>query len=187
MITRSKISRIGCLLAGVTVLACGNVAAKDRAAEITVKAAIAHKIAKFVSWPDDRFEGQDMPLRFCVLGDQLTLDAFQELANRPIHGRLLEVLPAPDPLIVARSCDVLYFGEGDDRGSVDWLASVAGQPVLTFGEAGRYGEEGSIVKMTVRRNRVSFSINLEANENTGLRISAQLLQLAASVGSPGGA
>ena len=39
--------------------------------------------------------------------------------------------------------------------------------------------------MTIRRNRVSFSINLDANADTGMRISAQLLQLAASVGSSG--
>ncbi len=170
----------------LSMLAFGNVSAQDKAAEISVKAAIAHKIAKFVSWPDGRFERQDAPLRFCVLGNQMTLDAFGVLVDRPIHGRSLEVMLAPDPLLVARSCDVLYFGEGDRRDSADWLGSVAGQPVLTFGETGHYGGDGSIVTMTVRRDRVSFSINLEANEDTGLRISAQLLQLAASVGSPGG-
>jgi len=167
------------------MLVWGNAVADHKAAEISVKAAIAHKIAKFVSWPDGRFETQDTPLRFCVLGDQMTLDAFRVLGNRPIHGRSLEVMLAPDPLLVARSCDVLYFGEGDERDSADWLGSVAGQPVLTFGEAGHYGGDDIIVKMTVRRNRVSFSINLEANEDTGLRFSAQLLQLAASAGSPG--
>jgi len=186
MTIRSKTVCVKCLAIILSVLACGNVVAEDKAAEISVKADIAYKIAKFVSWPDGRFERQDMPVRFCVLGDQVTLDAFGVLTDRPLHGRSLEVLLAPDPLLVARSCDVLYFGEGDERNPVDWPASVAGQPVLTFGEAGRYGGDGSIVTMTVRRDRVSFSINLEANERTGLRISAQLLQLAAFVGSPGG-
>lgn len=186
MTIRTTTIRNGCLAIIVSMLLCGNAVADHKAAEISVKAAIAHKIAKFVSWPDGRFERQDMPLRFCVLGDQVTLDAFRVLVDRPIHGRSLEVMQVPEPLLVARSCDVLYFGEGDLRESADWLALVVGQPVLTFGEAGHYGGEGSIVTMTVRRNRVSFSINLAANEGTGLRISAQLLQLAASVGSPGG-
>jgi len=37
----------------------------------------------------------------------------------------------------------------------------------------------------VRRNKVRFSIDLAANKNTGLRISAQLLQLAATVDGSG--
>jgi len=187
MTIRSKSARFGCLALVASMLACGETVAEDKAAEISVKAVIAHKIAKFVSWPDSRFERQDTPLRICVLGDKMMLDAFRLLANRPIHGRSLSVVPAPAPLFVAQSCDVLYFGEKDDRDENEWLGSVAGQPVLTFGEAGGYGGQGTIVTMTIRRNRVSFSINLDANEDTGLRISAQLLQLAASVGTPGAA
>lgn len=185
MTFKSATTRFTCVLAAACMLVCGNVAAEESAAEISVKAAVAHKIAKFVTWPDGRFAGENRHLRICVLGDEMTLDAFQVVAKRPIHGRELSVLPAPQPLQVARSCDVLYLGREDERDADEWLGSVAGQPILTFGEAGRYGSEGTIVTMTIRRNRVSFSINLEANQDTGLRISAQLLQLAASVGSPG--
>ncbi len=181
----SNIVRRGCLVVALSALLCGIAVAEDKAAEITVKAAITHKIAKFVSWPDGRFDDGNDKLRLCVLGDELTLDAFEKLSSRPIHGRDLEVLPAPEPLLVARSCDLLYLGHEDERDASEWLGSVAGQPVLTFGEDGKYGSDGTIVTMTIRRNRVSFSINLEANQHTGLRISAQLLQLAASVGSPG--
>ncbi|MBT8065634.1 MAG: YfiR family protein [Gammaproteobacteria bacterium] len=159
--------------------------AEDSAAEISVKAAIVHKIAKFVSWPDSRFEGNQQPLRFCVLGDPMVLQAFEKLSDRSIHGRPLLVMPVPDPNAVASSCDVLYLG-GDQQQSADvWIDSVLGQPVLTFGEAGEPGGEGSIVTMTIRRNKVRFSIDLDANKDTGLRISAQLLQLAASVGGSG--
>lgn len=167
------------------MLACGSVVADDTAAEIAVKAAVVHKIAKFVSWPDGRFEASDKPLRFCVLGDQVVLAAFETLSDRPIHGRSLSISLAPDPALVAGACDVLYLANDDRRDVAEWLSSVAGHPVLTFGEAGEYGGDGSIVTMKIRRNKVRFSINLEASENTGLRISAQLLQLTASVASPG--
>ncbi len=170
----------------LSMFACAKVFADDVAAAVSVKAAIAHKIAKFVTWPDSRFADDNPFLRICVLGDKMTLEAFETVAKRPIHGRELRVLAAPEPLLVAQSCDVLYMGGKDERDASEWLGSVAGQPVLTFAEAGRYASDGTIVTMTIRRNRVSFSINLKANENTGLRISAQLLQLAASVGSPGG-
>lgn len=172
------------LLVVLTLATCGAVAT-DSAAEISVKAAIVHKIAKFVSWPDSRFQGSDKPLRFCVLGDPMVLEAFENLSDRSIHGRSLLVTPAPDPVSVAATCDVLYL-DGDQQQSADvWIQSVTGQPVLTFGEEGEFGGDGSIVTMTVRRNKVKFSIDLEANKDTGLRISAQLLQLAATVGRSG--
>lgn len=185
MTFKSATRRFTCVLAAACMMVAGHTVAQESAAEISVKAAIAHKIAKFVRWPESRFAGENRFLRVCVLGDEVTLSAFEMVAKRPIHGRELRVLPAPEPLLVSRSCDVLYLGREDERDVDEWLGSVAGQPILTFGDAGQYGSEGTIITMTIRRNRVSFSINLEANQDTGLRISAQLLQLAASVGSPG--
>ncbi len=173
------------LLAVMLMLAWGNTAAEDSAAEISVKAAIAHKIAKFVSWPDSRSEGTDNPLRFCIIGDPMVLQAFEKLSDRSIHGRPMSVMLATDPEAAATSCDVLYL-DGDRQQSAEvWIKSVSGQPVLTFGEEGEYGGDGSIVTMTVRRNKVRFSIDLDANKDTGLRISAQLLQLATSVDGSG--
>jgi len=185
MTLKSTTNWIGCLAIVASMLAGGDAAGKESAAEISVKAAVVHKIAKFVSWPDGRFEARDMPLRICVLGDRMILDAFESLSSRPIHGRTLNVMEAPDPLSVASSCEVLYLAHDDERSAEAWLESVAGQPVLTFGETGGYAGDGSIVSMAIRRNKIRFSINLKANADTGLRISAQLLQLAASVGSPG--
>lgn len=182
-----KFATIRCawLLLAACTLACGNAGAEESAAEISVKAAIVHKIAKFVSWPDARFVSSSGMLRLCVLGDSVVFDAFAALRERPIHGRTLQVVAATDPSTVAESCEVLYLGGDDERAASEWLDPVAGQPVLTFGNAGAYGANGSIVTMMIRRNKVRFAINLDANENTGLRISAQLLQLATTVGSSG--
>lgn len=179
-------TRFAWLLAAACMMAYGSAAAEESAAEISVKAAIVHKIAKFVSWPDARFESNNGTLRVCVVGGRTVLDAFEALRDRPIHGRTLQVIVAPDPATVAESCEVLYLGSDDERSASVWLDSVTDQPVLTFGNAGEYGADGSIVTMMIRRNKVRFSINMKANQNTGLRISAQLLQLATTVASPGG-
>ena len=168
------------------MLACGNAVAEESAAEISVKAVVVHKIAKFVSWPDARFDANGATLRLCVIGDRMVLDAFEALGERPIQGRALQVFAAPEPSDVAESCEVLFLGGDNERAASEWLEAVAGHPVLTFGNAGAYGAEGSIVTMTIRRKKVRFAINLEANEDTGLRISAQLLQLAATVAKSGG-
>ncbi len=185
MLFKSITMRLSYAILAATLLAGSHVRAEDSAAEVTVKAAIVHKIAKFVSWPEQRFAADSDRLRFCVLGDERIHLAFEQLADRPIHGRRLDVQTAPAPEDVAASCDVLYLAGDEQREASEWFAAVAGQPVLTFAESGRYAGDGSIVSMSIRRNKVRFSINLDANKDSQLRISAQLLQLAAQVGSAG--
>ena len=150
--------------------------------EVRVKAAVVQKIAKFVTWPDAAFATPDSPLRFCVAGDGMIYDALRRQSDRPIHGRSVSVLRATEPSEVAENCDVLYLTNDAERPAAAWIGAVENHPVLTFGDAGSYGGSDSIVMLTIRRNKVRFAINLEANMGTGLSISAQLLQLAAAVG-----
>ena len=121
-------------------------------------------------------------MRFCVVGNGGIFDALQRIGDRPVQGRKVVVRRAPEPGSVASTCDVLYLTPDAQRQAGEWLDSVANAPVLTFGDAGAYGGNGSIVMLTIRRDKVRFAINLEANADTGLSISAQLLQLAAAVG-----
>lgn len=157
---------------------------QDASAEVRVKAATVHKIAKFVTWPENRFTNDGARLRFCVLGDDAVLDAFEALQDRHVRGRQASVDRAPEPGAVAESCDVLYLADDERYGAGEWLDALSGQPVLTFAEAGGFAGEDSIVAMALHRDKVSFSINLKANENTQLRISGQLLQLAATADTP---
>ena len=181
IVFRRSTTRLG--LCGAVVLACLSQAAlAETAAEVTVKAAVVHKIAKFVTWPESAFASADAPMRFCVAGNGGIFEALNRIGDRPVHGREVVVRRAPEPTSVVASCDVLYLTPDADRQAREWLDSVANAPVLTFGDAEAYGGTDSIVMLTIRRNKVRFVLNLEANTGTGLRISAQLLQLAAAVG-----
>ncbi len=155
-------------------------------AETSVKAAIMHKIAKFVAWPPDAFASDSEAMRFCVAGDRNMLSAITALADERIHGRMVEAVDVRLPADAAENCDVLFFGENAEGDAQAWTSAIAERPVLTFGDADGYASDGSIVRVMIRRNKVRFEINLDANERTGLRIGGQLLQLAAAVGGRSG-
>ena len=160
-------------------------AAADATAETTVKAAVVHKISKFVVWPPESFESDTSPLRFCVAGDPRFYSAITKLAEQTVHGRPLQAKQIQEPAEAPTSCDVLYLGHDPDRDPTEWTASVERKPILTFAETDGYAGKLSIVRVLVRRDRVRFEINLDANAETGLRISGQLLQLAAAVSGRG--
>ncbi|MGI9272952.1 MAG: YfiR family protein [Woeseiaceae bacterium] len=184
MLFKDKISRFVGLLAVVLLTAPVSVVAETEA-EVAVKAAVVHKIAKFVVWPDSAFGSDDAPMRFCVVEHQMMFDALRELDGRSIHGRPILVTDVQDPVDTANSCEVLYMGSSKDQQRTDWYQAIADNPILTFGEAGANNSAGNIVNVSIRRDKVRFNINTEASDRAGLRISAQLLQLAAALGGGG--
>ena len=151
--------------------------ATETASEHVLKASVAHRITKFVTWPDGAMTDSDAPIRFCVVDDGPIHDALVRMQDVSVHGREVHVILVSDTAFLADRCHVLYISEGGTADQSAWLAEVADHPVLTFAE-GDVGEGvPAIVSMGTRRNRVIFDINVEASERAGLSISAQLLQL----------
>lgn len=151
--------------------------ANDTATEYVLKASIAHRITKFVTWPDGALSGAGAPIRFCVVDDGPIHDALVDLEGAEVHGREVHVILISDTAFLAERCHILYISESGAEDQSRWIAEVADAPVLTFGENEDAGDTPPIVSMGTRRNKVVFDIDVEACERAGLSISAQLLQL----------
>ena len=181
----TNISRIlAAGLLGLVAMTAGGYASAEPSAESAVKAAVVHKISKFVSWPDNAFAQARSPIRFCVVGRGEMHDALLQFGDRPVQGHPVQILQPRDPVEVKDSCDVLYLGAGDGN-AADWLRQAAERPILTFGEQGMNGADECIVTIAIRRNKVRFAINKDASDHAGLSISSQLLQLAVGLGDGG--
>ncbi len=159
--------------------------ASDPVTEHALKAAVATRITKFVTWPDSIMTDRNSPIRFCVVDDGPVHEAFVEMQDSSIHGREVHVILVSDTAYLAERCHVLYISESGTADQASWIAEVADNPVLTFGEGDISDEATPIVSMGTRRNRVVFEINVEARERSGHSISAQLLQLSDQLNSRG--
>jgi hypothetical protein len=58
------------------------------------------------------------------------------------------------------------------------LASIRGLSILTVGEAKGFAEHGGMINLTQEENRLRFEINLDAAQQSRLKISSKLLALA---------
>jgi hypothetical protein len=154
-------------------------ATAEQATEHAVKAAVVHKITKFVSWPADAFQASDDAIRFCVAGSEPLLEELEKLQAYEVHGRAIQVRGVVEPDDVVGNCEVLYLSEEGVQDSSPWVRQLSDKPVLTFGESGAGADAANIITLSINRNKVKFDINVAANEKTGLSIGAQLLQLAA--------
>lgn len=143
-----------------------------------MKAAVVHKIAKFVSWPAGAFQSPRAPIRFCVAGSDPMRAALMKLEVREVHGRRISVRGIADPGEVERRCDVLYLSDEGIQSPSIWVRGISDKPVLTFGESNADDADSSIVTISIDGNKVRFAINVAASEKAQLNIGAQLLQLA---------
>jgi hypothetical protein len=151
--------------------------------EYAVKAAFLYHFAHLVEWPGPPAPGE--PLVIAVVGSDPFGDTLDEvLAGKSVRGQPVRVqrFAGPAQLDGAR-VHILFVGRGADESMRRSFPILAGQPVLTVGESEDFAERGGIIRFRVTpEGRVAFDINLQRAEQSGLRLSSQLLKLARIVG-----
>lgn len=152
--------------------------AEKHASEYAVKTAMVYKITKFISWPESVFMLEDSPLNICVAKGGSFAKPMKSLEGLKVRGHTIEIITFKDITTVEFQCQVLVVSRKEAKDTELLLASVATRPVLTIGDSDGFAEQGGIIGLELEQNRVGFAINIEASEQVGLGINAQLLQLA---------
>jgi hypothetical protein len=130
---------------------------------------------KFVEWPES---SRSEDLTICVAGNPGLYDALLSgAANTSVGSRHVAVRRVED-VPSARGCHVLYL-EPVSPVRVAQLTTSA--PILTVSDGNGFAHAGGTIELFTQQNRLRFIINLENARRAGLRISSNLLQLAASV------
>lgn len=169
------------LLIGAAIVICvpAHPGAQAAASEYRLKAAFVYRFPQFVEWPAAAIQDA-RTLDLCVLqpnafgSDLQDLVSGESLAGRSLRVRVIagvDTLPG---------CHLVFIGARSEAAAAV-LKAVASRPVLTVGETDRFLEDGGIILLKIVERRVRFEVNATNAEKAGLRISAQLLGLAAAV------
>lgn len=163
------------IMLGAGLLAAGP-AWTDPASEAAVKAGVVYNLGKFVEWPPERFASANAPLTLCTVGNQPLQGALALLQGRNVQGHpiVLRNNPRGDEL---RACHILYIDETANDRLESLLAHVASSPVLTVSDIEAFADQGGIVGLYQKDERVQFTINLRAARQNGLKLSSHLLRL----------
>jgi YfiR/HmsC-like len=168
------------VLALTLALGLTSPSAADEAAvrrETQLKSGYLLNFVKFVEWPQ---VPPDEPLTVCLLGAvnmRETLEVGIEskrVGARPLAVRQIEDSSKTD------GCSVLYV---EDRwaSKLTIAAHATGSPMLTVSDSKGFAHHGGIIELYSEENHLRFIINVDNARRAGLRISSNLLQLAAVV------
>lgn len=139
-----------------------------------VKAAFLFNLAKFVEWPAQAGGA----LVIGIAGDNAFAEVVaQTMLGRNVNGRNVEtrrLAGGDDP----SGCAIVFIGAVGSKVEDDWLQRLRG-PVLTVGESTRFLRSGGMVRLYVENQKVRFQVDQKNAEAVGLKLSSQLLTLAA--------
>ena len=153
--------------------------ALDIYSEQAVKAAFIYRFTAYVEWPEDS-KGPG-PFTIAVLGDDDVAGSLQELAagrtvrNRPVAVR--RIASVRD----ARGVQVLYVGHDRRADLRSLLENLTDTGVLVITDDRSGLESGSAVNFLRADNRMRFEVSLPAAQRARLKVSSELLSVAARV------
>lgn len=162
------------MLAALTV---GSVSARADAVtqrEDQFKAAYVFNFVKFVTWPDADATGT---LTICFVGGEGVYTALNSgIANKRVGSRQLAALQLTSEA-PTDGCHALYI---EASMTADYPLTPE-RPVLTISDATSFIDRGGMIGLFTENHRLRFAINVRSASQAGLRISSDLLKLAADV------
>ena len=177
--------RLNILLISLLVVSCAVwpvYGQQQRVSEYQVKAAFLYNFAKFVEWPKSVDAGASKQLVLGILGKDPFGEDIKTIQDKRVKDRTLQVIRA-EHLEELGNCDILFIG-ASMKGQLDsTLKELDGKPVLTVSDTRGFAQQGVMINLFTINNKIRFEINLQAVEQSGLKISSQLLKLATLVKS----
>jgi hypothetical protein len=151
------------------------------APELELKAAYLLGFLRFVRKTTPATDQAPGTLSVAVLGDEALGKALQvAVQGKRLDGRSITVstLKAPERL---GTYDMVFIGSTRASAVNQALAAAHGAPVLTVGESDDFVTRGGMIGLFLDDRKLRFAINVTAADEAGLRISSNLLSLAAEV------
>lgn len=170
-----------CLLALVLLFTHDASAQGAAPTEDAVKAAYLSKLVNYVQWPAHAGPPANGRTVIGIVGAEEVANKLDQMAavRDPVKGTLaVRRLRNGDPL---ENIHILYVGQGYVGRAGAMIEQAAARSILVVTESSDALAHGSVVNFRLLDERMRFDISLASADKAGLRLSSQLLTLAATV------
>jgi len=144
--------------------------------EYNVKAGFIYNFAKFVEWPPDAFENNNV-MGLCFVSDNPMSDVLFKLNDQTVSDKKIKVRKCEDDDSI-EGCNIFYFGTMDKSYIQGKLTELNNRSVLTVGEIEGFAQMGGIINFFMEQKRLRFEVNVDAARKAGLKLSSQILMSA---------
>jgi YfiR/HmsC-like len=171
--------RLTALIAAAALVVTPSVAVPAQEAnEQLLKVAFIYNFAKFTTWPDAVFADPKAPITFCVVGKHEFGTAFDSVQGKSVGGRKV-VVKYLSSYRNKDDCQLVYVAPSEKSRLPKIVSTSKEIHALTVSDIDGFGESCGIIRMVRGSDdRIGFEINVKAAEESGLKLSSKLLNLA---------
>ena len=162
-------------LAGISAQPC-----RAQLSEVQIESAYIFNFIKFVEWPDSAVKSGGN-INLCIMGNDELHATLTTLNGRDVGEYKLQIMSPDQSREAIGSCHVLFIDQQEQRRFIPILKSLEQRPVLTISDIPNFAERGGNIGLIYREEKVLFEINLASARMAGLRLSSQMLNLAANI------
>jgi len=157
---------LGCLLFSQLLFA------DDHSVEYKIKAGYLYNFTKFITWPVDNAEA----FNICILGDDPFGELIDPIEQRSVNGRSIKLFRSDKLSGIDNKvhCHILYVSSSIK----DKPASRDVDNTLVVGENGDFIDQGGMIGFVNKQGKIKLQINLKTIKQSGLKVSAKLLEVA---------
>ncbi len=168
------------LLLPLLVLSCPAAFAAE-GKESLVKGAFIYNFVKFVEWPGDKAVGKLSSIDICTLGDDDLASAAKVFKAASTDKLKLNLLSESGAKSAAGHCHIVFISSSESGKLSQILADLKSHPVLLVSDSDNFVEQGGMIGFVVNDNKIKIAVNTKAVSASGLRVDAQLLEIALKV------
>jgi len=149
--------------------------AGENSIEYKIKAGYLYNFTKFITWPENETE----TFNICILGHDPFGSVIDPIEKRTVKKkpiRLFRIKAADE----AKDCHIVYLSSSS-RAQLNLprlLTITTISPLLTVGEEKQFVQRKGMISFFQRDGKVKLHINLKTLRESGLDVSAKLLEIA---------
>jgi len=149
--------------------------AEENPIEYKIKAAYLYNFTKFISWPENELE----TFNICLIGKDPFGPIINPIEKRKVKNKSIRLYRI-EVGEATQHCHIVYLSSFtknlDALSGALTIASLT--PSLTVGELKRFTQSGGMIAFFQKEGKVKLHINLKVLRDSGLDISAKLLEIA---------
>lgn len=173
-----KIIHLPGVFFGIVLLFSQYVIAADDV-EYKVKAGYLYNFTKFITWPEDNSE----TFNLCIVGEDPFGDLIDPIEQRSAFGRPIKLFRF-NSFNKEQRCHILFISTSikDNLLLKGMLVIHDVDKTLTVGESKEFAAQGGMIGFINRQGKIRLQINLKMMQQSDLKISAKLLEVAELIG-----
>jgi len=168
------------ILSSIITTVSTNAYSKEKYDPTAIQLVYLYHFINFIKWPDELESKTDLPFSLCFDDQTYISNHIKKLTEKTVRDRKI-ISQTISNIKSLSNCNIVIINNSSQKRQNAILKAIEGKPILSVGNTKSFTQSGGIIQFDVHHSQVTFSVNLYIAKKSGLKISANMLDVAKDV------